>query len=269
MRFHIVFLLVLSFVVFGGCDEKKKKPANNNTNNINNTNNLNNLNNVNNANNLNNTNNQQPVQLEFDFSASGEGFVPIYADYPEGEEEFYELESGWEPLPGMLPGERSGVYISGNNHSDDLFMLLARKIEHAQITSGTQWSLTASVEIATSAGSGCVGVGGAPGESVFFKAGAVGFTPESAPVENFMTMNLDKGNQSGGGEDMYVIGDLANGTDDCMGETWAFKTMNLQDFAVTAGDDGELWILFGTDSGFEATSRWYLTHVELTLTPIP
>ena len=59
-----------------------------------------------------------------------------FADYPVGEESFYELSWGWDNLPAevTVDGKEAsktlskGLFLSGNNHSDDLFMFVKRKI---------------------------------------------------------------------------------------------------------------------------------------------
>ena len=57
-----------------------------------------------------------------DFNQNDGGFTPIFSDYPneQGVEEFYELRSGHEEVPIADAGK--GLFLSGNNHSDDLFM---------------------------------------------------------------------------------------------------------------------------------------------------
>ena len=51
------------------------------------------------------------------------GAEAVFADYPPGEEAFYELDYAHEALPAPL-GARHGLRLSGNNHSDDLAMLV-------------------------------------------------------------------------------------------------------------------------------------------------
>ena len=57
---------------------------------------------------------------KFTFSKN-EHFMVSYADYPVGEEKFYELkyEEG-ALLPPEIVTHQRGLMVSGNNHSDDL-----------------------------------------------------------------------------------------------------------------------------------------------------
>ncbi len=54
--------------------------------------------------------------------------------------------------------------------------------------------------LATNAPRGCTGVGGAPGESVYLKAGVSAVEPVAILAgDGHLRMNIDKGNQSNGG----------------------------------------------------------------------
>ena len=73
--------------------------------------------------------NDKPSTLRFDFKDGDCGFVPIFSDYPnsEGVEEFYEMKHEHGEIP--ISGAGKGLFISGNNHSDDLFMGYFKKID--------------------------------------------------------------------------------------------------------------------------------------------
>ena len=60
-----------------------------------------------------------PVLVErflFDFQADSQGWEVDFADYPVGEEVFYELQSGHSPLPPPLDFGQGSLSVSGNNH---------------------------------------------------------------------------------------------------------------------------------------------------------
>ena len=58
---------------------------------------------------------QWPVIFErtFDFSEHTDGWIAGFADYPVGEEVFYELTSGRAPLPDPLDQSQFSMMISG------------------------------------------------------------------------------------------------------------------------------------------------------------
>src|SRR4051812_24914357 len=148
--------------------------------------------------------------LDFDFSNGAQGWTAEFADYPVGSGSFYELASGYRSLPAPL-NSRGGFFISGNNHSDDLFMYIKRQVTGFE--PNTDYEVSLIVEFATDVPAGCGGVGGSPGESVFVKAGASSIEPTTFVDQlGYLRMNIDKGNQANSGIDAIVVGNVANST---------------------------------------------------------
>ncbi|MFY7948070.1 MAG: hypothetical protein ACOVRP_02545, partial [Gemmatimonas sp.] len=125
------------------------------------------------------------------------------------------------------------------------------------------------LRLATGAPSGCVGVGGAPGESVWVHAGATAGEPRTVlqGAEDYR-VNIDRGNQSVGGSQGVVLGTIANGSTDCLQRRFATKLLaSHAPHAVTADGAGRVWLHAGIDSGFEAYSEVYLQSLEVVFTP--
>jgi hypothetical protein len=246
----------------------------------------------------------ETLQFTYDFSEDAAGWEHLFVDYPVGEEEDYEIEAGRMLLPDSL-GHEYGYYLSGENHSDDLSMLIKRSFGPDDgLNPNTTYRVKFFIEIASNAPSGCVGVGGAPGESVYFKAGASVSEPEAvvegAGGTEYYRLSVDKGNQSSGGSQSVVLGHIGTSNTDCHNWEFLFKTfesaegdssatsdqdmshdgtdgngdMNLPSqnpstiMEVTTDDAGQLWIFMGTDSGFEATSSIYINEIQITLESI-
>ena len=116
------------------------------------------------------------LTFAFDFRGGPQGFVAGFADYPPADADLYELTADYRALPPPLASQ-SALFISGVNRSDDLFMFFKRPI--AGLSPGGRYIVTVSVEtaVATDTPAGCFGVGGAPGESVWIKAGATAIEP--------------------------------------------------------------------------------------------
>ena len=199
--------------------------------------------------------------LDFDFSDSVQGWAAQFADYPPGDDAFYELASGYRGLPAPL-NTRGGFFISGNNHSDDLFMYLKRHVTGFE--ANTNYRVSFIVEFATDVPTGCAGVGGSLGESVHVKAGAS--TVEPTPFldqAGWLRMNIDKGNQSQGGVNAVVIGNVANSTL-CEQNIRRYEIKQLSSpraVLVTTDGTGSAWLFVGTDSGFEAVTSLYYTRI--------
>ena len=133
------------------------------------------------------------LTFAFDFRGGPQGFVAGFADYPPADADLYELTADYRTLPPPLASQ-SALFISGVNRSDDLFMFFKRPI--AGLSPGGRYIVTVSVEIATDTPAGCFGVGGAPGESVWIKAGATAIEPLAIRDGSYLRMNIDIGNQS-------------------------------------------------------------------------
>ena len=161
------------------------------------------------------------------------------------------------------------LYLSGKNVSDDLFMFLTHPV--SDLKPEAQYSLTFELELASNAPSGCAGIGGAPGESVFLKAGAASVLPERVTTSTgAYRLNVDKGEQATGGANAQVLGDIANGATDCNTPTYRRITRDNHgnSFRVSSDAQGQLWLLLGTDSGFEGTTSLYFDTIRVVLEPV-
>jgi len=200
----------------------------------------------------------------FDFSQSLDGWEADFTDLPSNLDDtsFYELTFAYTELPGNL-GSKKAIKLSGANHSDDLFMFIKRKI--SGLSPNTTYNLVFEVELASNAKKGSVGIGGSPGESVFLKAGASEIEPEKVVQNNQYTLNIDKGNQQASGQNAITLGDISIPTT-AIEYTLITRTNASpynQTFVAESNDNGEIWLIIGTDSGFEGTTTVYYTKVNV------
>lgn len=203
---------------------------------------------------------KKTMSLAYEFASDKEGWTEGFADYPQGEESFYELSYTYANLPDELDTSQGSLKISGNNHSDDLFMFIKRKI--TGLTPNASYQVKFDIELASSAPSNAFGVGGAPGESVYLKAGATtGEITTTVDNSGYHRMDLDKGNQEEDGKDMVLIGNVANGTD--KDQYVLISKSNKDTFSVKADSNGELWVVIGTDSGFESVTTLYYNKISI------
>lgn len=204
---------------------------------------------------------QPTVTIRTDFSQGGDGWQAGFSEYNGDYVESYEQEEGIAPLPPPLDENQSAYRISGMNRSDDLFMYLTKRVQGLEPNVTYKGKFT--LQIASDAKSGGVGAGGAPGESVGLGIGLTVDQPLSAPDEdNFYRMNIDKIQQCcTDGTDMKVIGDVSNGTDDYV-YTLIERT---GEFSATTDHQGVLWIIIGTDSGYEGKTTLYYSDIEIIL----
>ena len=203
------------------------------------------------------------TEFTFTFDNDAEGWLVGFADLPvDYDQSIYELDHAHRPLPDGLEG--SGIYIQGHNRSDDLFMFMKKQVRG--LSPGAEYRAIASVDLATNVPAGSFGIGGSPGESVFVKAGASTVEPVTV-LDNiqYLRMNIDKGNQSRGGESMVVIGNVAHpGVVDREYRIKMLDNANMP-LTVNADDEGRVWLIVGTDSGFEGLSALYYSRISYQL----
>lgn len=200
--------------------------------------------------------------FSYAFTNDAQGWIGDFADYPIGQSDAYDLQVDHATLPPPLDTSEGAVMMSGSNQSDDLFMFLKKEV--TGLSPGAVYSITFTVEFASNVADGQAGIGGAPGESVFVKAGASQVEPAKlASDDDYYRMNIDKGNQSQGGQDMTVIGDFSNDSDQ---NTYRLVTRtNENPFQARADSNGGLWLIIGTDSGFEGTTTIYYNQIDVVL----
>ena len=198
--------------------------------------------------------------IRFDFSQDAQGWQHGFADLPTDGPltPIANFDLVFEHTDAPI-GTEKALRMAGSNLSDDLFMFIYKKIE--ELEPNETYTLEMIVDLLSPAAAGLAGIGGAPGESVYVKAGAINFMPEVLENKDFLEVNFDKGNQSQSGADMLVIGDIAH-----PGEPFTYESIrrSTQDvFTVQTNDQGEIWLLLGTDSGFEGRTDLYYQVIEV------
>jgi hypothetical protein len=213
-----------------------------------------------------------PLQFNFDFRNGSQGWQADFADYSTRTNiETFEFQSGMRSLPPEIDANGTGFYIQGHNRSDDLFMFLKRRLSSADgIVANQRYQLYFTITFASNAQSNCAGIGGAPGESVALKAGASSIEPLPVLRNNFYFMNIDKGNQGSGGINASVVGNIANGQpcDPRQNPYISVQRTHQHTAEITADPNGDLWLLVGTDSGFEGLTTLYYQRIEVRLVPV-
>ena len=208
----------------------------------------------------------EALTFTYDFDHGPQGFIAGFADYPPADAASYELRSGHRALPPPL-GPRSALFISGVNRSDDLFMFFKGPV--GGLSPDTSYGVSISVEVTTDTPAGCVGVGGAPGESVWIKAGATAVEPLPVRDGAYLRMNVDIGSQSASGAQAVVLGNIANSRSCEQPRQWEIKAFESRSTApISIPSDGRAWLLFGADSGFEDRTQIYFTRATASFTPM-
>jgi hypothetical protein len=216
----------------------------------------------------------EPQTFRYDFEEGPQSWETIFSAYPAGREDFYELESGHRRLPAPLDTTAKALYLSGDNHSDALKMLLKREVEGLQ--PGATYEVSFEISLATNAPSGCVGAGGAPGEGVIVAALASRFEPVTALNEfGDREINEDLLRRAGSTLNQAKIGDVANGLK-CtealrQGLPYRMKQVECkgaeEHWTMIADEEGRAWLLVGTRSGFESITSLYYDEIVAVFEP--
>jgi hypothetical protein len=201
--------------------------------------------------------------ITYDFSTKDNGWVGDFADYPEGDSLAYELFFKYDTLPSNLNANdtRHGLHISGKNYSDDLFMFIKKKVSGLQ--PNTTYEVLFNVKLASNAPTGSVGIGGSPGENVYLKAGASLIEPKKELDAGMYRMNIDKGNQAEGGTDMITIGHVGVAANTTQFTIITRYNNSSTGFIATTDAEGGMWLIIGTDSGYEGATTLYYTQIDV------
>lgn len=208
------------------------------------------------------------IELYYDFSTGFQGWEAGFADYPVGKETEWGLNSSLASLPAPLNITRRAILLTGENHSDDLFMYITRGIK--DLMPNGRYAVRFRVTLATNAPRNCIGVGGAPGEAVVLKVGATATEPQRlVDAAGYYRTNFDYGAQLGSGRDVAPVGNLANSNENCLAPVYELKEIDSgpTPLAFTADANGRLWLIVGIDSGFEGTTTAYLASVRVEIDP--
>jgi hypothetical protein len=198
--------------------------------------------------------------FNFDFDKGLQGWTVDFSDYNQSNGDL-ELKGEIAPLPAPLNTAVKALKVQGHNRSDDLFMFIERKL--TGLEPKRDYRLKIDVRLASDAPNGAVGIGGAPGESVYLKAGGTSIEPVVTKKANGdYEVNIKKGQQSNSGDDLKVIGNTANG-----GTKFEYVGIarKAEGQTVKTNEKGECWVVIGTDSGYEGLTTLYYQRVDVRL----
>lgn len=216
-----------------------------------------------------------PLSLSFDFRNGSLAWQGGFADYPPSTDDGgFALRAEMRDLPPELGISGTGFYFQGNNRSDDLFMFMKRRLGPSDgIVAGQAYWLDFTVVLASNA-QDCGGIGGPPGLGVFVKVGGSPAEPrplfDSSPFIRNLRMNIDKANQAQSGIHASVAGNIWNGQP-CNPNSQQYLSIQRTHrhiAPVLANSDGELWLLVGTESGFEGLTALFYQRIDVLLTPL-
>ncbi|OUS71894.1 hypothetical protein B1748_25650 [Paenibacillus sp. MY03] len=211
----------------------------------------------------------ETVSHQFSFDQGQDGWEGGFADLPVAyNPNIYNLEFRRGLIDLSDNKSNYGLKMVGMNRSDDLFMFVTKKI--SGLEPKKTYDASVAFKLYTDVPGGMIGAGGSPGESVYIKAGFVATKPEALRLDHvhgeepYFILNADKGNQAQDGADLKNVGNMVVPDDSVEG--FQAKPMSHQ-ATLKSNDKGELFVIIGSDSGFEGLTTWYLDDVQIDLTP--
>lgn len=204
------------------------------------------------------------IIFEYDYRESDGSWEPFFTGYNVGWQESMELAADYRNLPQPMETKDFAHYISAMNRSDDVKMLFRKQVDGLE--PGLCYKVSFTIRFATDVPSGCVGIGGPPGEAVKVIAGADTIKPQAVTGllrDDYYTLNIQyQQDDPGQWYQNAIMGDIANSRQ-CE-EGYAFEIKEVSSAAahtsVTADENGQVWLLFGTRSGFEGRTSLYYTY---------
>ncbi len=230
------------------------------------------------------------VIKRFDFNRGFQGWTTGFADYlagpvsfPDNREapEAWEFKSRLSKLPSEISPDGQGIFMSGINRSDDLFMYLMRELSAADgLETSQNYQVEFQVVMYSNAPRNAVGVGGSPGESVHVDAGAY----SERPVVDFAHQNAGSNvkyvrlivgerpivDPSTNGIELGNISNDLDADDLAIDERPYRKIVRSGTTQMKTKEDGSPmgWLVIGTNSGFEGRTSIFYGSVRVTLHPV-
>lgn len=218
---------------------------------------------------------EEGVELTYDFESNDEGWNAALVDYPLDDEDLYEFDVEHTDSP--VDGENGALKLSASNPNDKLFMYASKQI--SGLEPSTRYQVSYSVDIAsvvvidttmfvsdtTAIDNDTTNVDEvftSYNDTVVVKAGALSEEPATeTTADNFLELiGIDIGEDGVDGTDLVVIGTFpADTTDtDVIGQTFT----NTSPITVFTNDDGDLWLLIGTEA-FATQAEIYLNSINV------
>lgn len=202
------------------------------------------------------------LNREFDYSFKNdtEGWQSFFSDYPQGSEAQYDLTFEYTTLPEPLDTLMPAIMISGINHSDDLLSFIYRKFDGLQ--PNKKYSVTFEVTFASNVQNNSIGIGGSP--DLAFGVGGLSYEPSNTvDTDGWYRPNFVSRLQSRESNDTILTTGTIGAGEDVIDYTLIQRNNKNNPVMVTSNNKGELWLMMGTDSGFEGTTTLYYSSIKI------
>ncbi|HYF67057.1 MAG TPA: hypothetical protein VD884_02925 [Ohtaekwangia sp.] len=196
------------------------------------------------------------TSLSFDFNEGLNDWEADFTDYPVSsdydQESDYQWLSEYTQVPAYL-GSGSAIKLSCNNVNGDVFMFLKKKI--TGLRPSTSYNVVFEIELASNA---------ITGRGVILKAGARNVEPKKVVENDNYILNLDKGDHYSSGTDLIAIGDIGSTIPVAdYNPSVTGNSSSGEPFICQTNKDGEIWLIVGTESGYEGITTVYYEKINV------
>ena len=197
----------------------------------------------------------ESIFKSYSFEEDQQGWQVAFAGYPVNQEANYQLSYGVNNLP-QPNNNRKGLWLSGSNQGNNLFLFTYIQINN--LIPDQQYSLSINLALATNRDNAT--------SEYYLKVGTLSHTPKTIISENVYQPDFDKGVASKDGEDLKIIGDLAN-SNDGIGD--ALHTLsNQKSIYIKPDNNGTTYIVVGLDTNSPGLTSIFFDNIDISLKPI-
>lgn len=210
----------------------------------------------------------ESIELSYNFADGAQGWEADVSQYPNGARDQLEFVGEVQPLPSEIDESRTAYYLKVNNTTESAFLFLKHPLGPDDgLEADTDYTVNYKVTYATNYPADCTEKAG---QKMYMKMGGSTWEPANilSDDQSQYKMNVRVGDNVVGGDAASTAGDLTH-DEPCADvvDTYIEATRNYTHTrAVTTTADGNMWLLFGVDSGYLGETSFYVESLDVTIT---
>ncbi|MDZ4672856.1 MAG: hypothetical protein SGI84_00290 [Gemmatimonadota bacterium] len=207
------------------------------------------------------------ADYQFGSGQTVSGWSAGAVEYPAAQETTVGFIGDVRIRPQETLDQAPALYLKADNVSSDIFMYWYRVVDG--FLPDAEYSIGVDLEYISNFGRDCTS---GAGPITWLKAGVVNVEPvRTVDQSGTYRLNIDKGQQATGGPTIRTLGDLRNNAVGCIpnGPYAAWARHSGQDaFRIRASSTGQLWLIFGVESGAAGTLDAYINRFGVRFRPV-
>jgi hypothetical protein len=196
-----------------------------------------------------------PIKI-FDstFESGMEDWTGDFAFYKPAQETAVRFSVKQDVLPSVLKSALHGLKIEGTSQGDSIFLFIKKKITN--LDPAKTYKVAYEIDLASNLPDTVAGAG----KITYLKAGASAEEPKKILASDLYTVTIKNGALAKSGQQMYVLGNVANGLDSTYYRTLTRNNANLA-VPVKPSASGEIWLCVGVNTTFKGPIALYFDRI--------